>query len=174
MELGGDENAAKREAFLEFARIAPPEGVAGGNGKVKGKRRREDDEDDEDEAPLPKRMNLGERRAAVGVGVNRGEGDEAEMSGDIVYVADGDPADETTQDTEQSAEDATEPTSPKDKGGGDTRPAEDARETARAAFGATRRLSVLDLLSEDPAAGDGAEEQEVERAARGLMDLTRG
>lgn len=101
-------------------------------------------------------------------------GEEAEMSGDTIYVADGDSADEADQDTGQPTEDATEPISPKDKGGGDdTGPTEDPREIARAALGATRKVSVRDLLSGDPSAGDRAEEREVERAAQGLMGLTR-
>lgn len=167
MELGGDENAAKREAVLKLARIAPANAVGG------GKRRWE--EEFEDEGPLPKRVTRGRERSGTAVN-DEVVGDEAGMASDTVYFADGYPADEDGEGSGQLSEDAVEPASPKDKGGGDTAgPAGGPREIARAALGATRRVSVRDLLSEDHASvGDDAEEREVERAARGLLDLTRG
>lgn len=167
MELRGEENAAKREAVLELARIAP---AGAGSG---GKRRRE--AESKDEEPLPKRVTRSKGRSGRAVD-NEVVGDEAGMAGDTVHVADGDPADEDGQGGGKLAEDAVGPASPKDKGGGDAAgPAGSPREVACAALGTTRRVSVRGLLIEDPAAvGDDAEEGEVERAARGLLDLTRG
>lgn len=174
MELGGDENATRREAMLELARVAPPDAVGVGSGRGKRKRGREEEYEDE-KGPLPKRVNGGGGQPGADVDEDGVVGEEAEMSGDTIYVADGDSADEADQDTGQPTEDATEPVSPTDKGSGDdTGPTEDPREIARAALGVTRRVSVRDLLSRDPSAGENrAEEREVERAAQGLMGLTR-
>lgn len=67
MELGGDENATRREAMLELARVAPPDAVGVGSGRGKRKRGREEKYEDE-ETPLPKRVNRGGGQPGADVG----------------------------------------------------------------------------------------------------------